>query len=117
MRAGSGLDEAKGGPVNLVCLTGEVTERPFRPGNGNRTVIKIKLRKSTGNGTDLLEFDAFGQPGEFGLGLFIGDSIAVTGHLEDRRYLEAGEAVNELRIVANFIELVTRAGDKRPDTP
>ena len=106
----------RGGFVNVVTLVGEVTDRPFRPGSGARTVVKIKLRKPTG-GVDHFEFDAFGQPGEFGLGLFIGDSIAVTGHLEDRQYVENGEPVAELRIVASYIELVTRAGDKRKDIP
>ena len=98
--------------MNLVTLVGEVTDRPFRPGNGGRTVVKIKLRKPTG-GSDHFEFDAFGQPGEFGLGLYVGDTIAVTGHLEDRQYVENGEPVTELRIVASYIELITRAADKQ----
>ena len=99
--------------VNVVNLVGEVSDRPFRPGGGGRTVVKLKVRKASG-GLDLFEFDAFGQPGEFGLGLYTGDTVAVTGHLEDRQYVDNGESVTELRIVASFIELVTRATDKHP---
>jgi len=92
-------------------LVGEVTDRPFKPGNGNRTVVKIKT-KGAGGTPDHFEFDAFGQPGEFGARLYVGDVIAITGRLEDRTFHENGEEVNELRIVAQFIELVTRAGDR-----
>jgi hypothetical protein len=101
-----------GGIVNVVMLVGEVTDRPFRPGNGARTVIKIQTRGGSSGRPDRFEFDAFGQPGEFGIRLFVGDMIAVTGRLEDRAFKEGGETVNELRIVADFIELVTRAGDR-----
>jgi single-stranded DNA-binding protein len=101
--------------MNVVMLVGEVTDRPFRPGNGQRTVVKIKTRSATGT-PDHFEFDAFGQPGEFGSRLFVGDTIAVTGRLEDRTYTEKGEQVSELRVVAQFIELITRAGDRVPRT-
>ena len=97
--------------MNVVMLVGEVTDRPFKPGNGNRTVVKLKT-KGAGGTPDHFEFDAFGQPGEFGARLYVGDVIAITGRLEDRTFHENGEEVNELRIVAQFIELVTRAGDR-----
>jgi len=100
-----------GAAMNVVMLVGEVTDRPFRPGNGARTVVKIKT-KGAGGTPDHFEFDAFGQPGDFGARLFVGDVIAITGRLEDRTYTEDGEQVTELRIVAQFIELVTRAGDR-----
>ena len=47
--------------MNVVMLVGEVTDRPFRPGNGARTVVKLKT-KGAGGTPDHFEFDAFGQP-------------------------------------------------------
>ena len=102
--------------MNVVMLVGEVTDRPFRPGNGARTVVKIKT-KGAGGQPDRFEFDAFGQVGEFGSRLYVGDVIAITGRLEDRTFTEGGEQVSELRIVAQFIEVVTRAGDRVPRQP
>jgi single-stranded DNA-binding protein len=103
--------------VNVVMLVGEVCDRPFRPGSGSRTVVQLRTRGGGAGKTDQFEFDAFGQPGEFGLRLFVGDQIAVTGHLEDRTYQDGGETVTELRVVADFIELVTRAGDRTNRPP
>jgi single-stranded DNA-binding protein len=100
--------------MNQVALVGEVTDRPFRPGNGSRTVVKIKVTRS-GTAYDHFEFDAFGQPGDFGIKLHIGDVIAVSGRLEERTYTENGTEVDELRIVAQFIELLTKGTQRRGD--
>jgi single-stranded DNA-binding protein len=102
--------------MNQVALVGEVTDRPFRPGNGNRTVVKMKVTRS-GTAYDYFEFDAFGQPGDFGIKLYVGDMIAVTGRLEDRTFMEDGVEVNELRIVAQFIELLAKGTQRRDDRP
>jgi single-stranded DNA-binding protein len=103
--------------VNLVLLTGTVTDKPFRPGNGNRTVIKVRVENEHGR-PEKLEFDAFGATGDFGVNLWSGDVISVRGRLEDRTYREGGENVNELRLVADHIQLVVqasqRAGTERP---
>lgn len=100
--------------VNHVVLVGEVTDRPFRPGNGNRTVVKIRVTRS-GTAYDHFEFDAFGQPGDFGIKLHVGDVIAINGRLEDRTFTEDGAEVTELRIVAQFIELLTKGTHRRAD--
>lgn len=102
--------------MNVVMLVGEVTDRPFRPGNGTRTVVKLKT-KGSGGQADRFEFDAFGQVGDFGARLHVGDIVAVSGRLEDRTFTENGEQVSELRIVAQFIEVVTRAGDRVTPRP
>lgn len=103
--------------MNVVALVGDVLERPFRPGNGARTVVKIKVHDDASGRFDRVEFDAFGQPGEFGARLYIGDRVAVRGRLEDRTFHEDGQEVHELRVVANHIELVMRAADRKPITP
>lgn len=100
--------------MNIVSLVGEVLDRPFRPGGGARTVVKLKVHDDASGRFDRVEFDAFGQPGEFGSRLYVGDRIAVRGRLENRTFHEDGEEVQELRIVANHIELVMRAADRKP---
>lgn len=103
--------------VNTVQLVGEVTDRPFRPGSGARTVIKLRVHDDASNRFDNVEFDAFGTVGDFGLRLYTGDRIAVRGRLEDRSFQEQGQNVHELRVVANHIELVRRASDGSPRQP
>jgi single-stranded DNA-binding protein len=99
--------------MNNVSLVGEVTDRPFRPGNGNRTVVKIKVHGGNAAHVDRFEFDAFGQPGDFAMRLYVGDIVAVTARLEDRTFKEDGEDVNELRIVAQFVQLISKSSDRR----
>ncbi len=103
--------------VNVVALVGEVVDRPFRPGNGARTVIKIRVHEDGSGRFDRVEFDAFGQPGDFGMHLYVGDLVSIRGRLEDRTYREGDEDVNELRVVAHHIELITRASDRKARTP
>lgn len=102
----------EGSLVNIVTLVGEVTDRPFRPGEGNRTVVKVRVGR--GQSANHFEFDAFGQTGDFGIGLFVGDVIAVTGRLEQRSFNNS----SQIRIVAQFIELLTKSSsraDRRRD--
>lgn len=103
--------------MNVVSLAGQVTDRPFRPGNGNRTVVKMKVTGTSTNHTDRIEFDAFGQPGDFAINLYVGDIISVLGRLENRTFREHDEEVQELRVVAQFIELISKSQDRRPATP
>jgi hypothetical protein len=110
--------------VNVVLLTGTVTDKPFRPGNGNRTVVKVRVENEHGR-PEKLEFDAFGATGDFGVNLWSGDVISVRGRLEDRTYREGSEQVNELRLVADHIQVVVQASQRtavpertaRPDAP
>jgi hypothetical protein len=100
--------------MNVVSLVGEVTDRPFRPGNGDRTVVKLKVMGTSMTRMDRVEFDAFGQPGDFAINLYVGDIIAVLGRLENRTFREHGEEVQELRVVAQFVELVSKYNDRKP---
>lgn len=63
-----------------------------------------------------LEFDAFGQAGDFGMKLWVSDTIAMRGRIEDRTYRDGAEVVNELRLVADYIELLVPAS-QRQETP
>jgi hypothetical protein len=97
--------------VNLVTLVGTVYDRPFRPGSGQRTVIKVRCDGESGR-SERLEFDAFGQPGDFGIKLRVGDVVAMRGRIEDRTYRSGDEEVNELRLVADHIELLVPASHR-----
>ena len=89
-----------------------MTDRPFRPGNGARTVVKLKVRRTSGTGWDRFEFDAFGAAGDIAAKLYTGDIVSVAGRVEDREFTENGETVHELRIVANFIEIMARSNER-----
>jgi hypothetical protein len=105
------LSRGYDGFVNLVSLVGTVYDRPFRPGAGQRTVVKVKCDGESGR-SERLEFDAFGQAGDFGMKLRVGDAIAVRGRVEDRTYRDGDEKVNELRLVADYIELLVPASHR-----
>ena len=100
--------------MNVVSLAGTVTDRPFRPGNGNRTVVKLKVTATSSNHFDRIEFDAFGQPGDFAINLYVGDIVSVLGRLENRTFREHDEEVHELRVVAQFIDLISKSNDRKP---
>jgi tRNA(Ile2) C34 agmatinyltransferase TiaS len=93
--------------VNTVQMVGEVRERPFRPGEGNRVVVKVRVHDDETGRFDNVEFDSFGQVGDFAIRLFTGDRIAVRGRLEGRVFDDG----DEVKVVANHVELVRRASD------
>ena len=69
--------------MNTVQMVGEVRDRPFRPGDGNRVVVKIRVHDDASGRFDNVEFDAFGAVGDFAVRLYVGDRIAVRARLED----------------------------------
>lgn len=93
--------------VNTVQMVGEVRERPFRPGEGSRVVVKIRVHDDESGRFDNVEFDSFGAVGDFAIRLYSGDRIAVRGRLEGRVFDDG----DEIKIVANHVELVRRASD------
>jgi hypothetical protein len=93
--------------VNTVQLVGEVRERPFRPGEGSRVVVKLRVHDDDSGRFDNVEFDGFGAVGDFAIRLFAGDRIAVRGRLEGRVFDDG----DEVKVVANHVELVRRASD------
>ncbi len=102
-----------------ISIVGRVSDRPFRPGNGQRVVLKVDADDDRGR-TQHLEFDAFGEIGDWVMkNITPGESIAVNARLETRTYKDQGEEVEELRIVAMRIEplgrrVSTGGGVRRP---
>lgn len=99
--------------MNNVVLVGRVPERPFRPGGGERVVLKLDVADDRGR-QERFELDAFGEIGRWVVdGVRIGDIVAVRGRLEQRVYREQGEEVEELRIVGMRISLVAKGSAVR----
>jgi single-stranded DNA-binding protein len=98
--------------VNHVILAGSVSDRPFRPGGGNRTVVKLRVGADQNRRAEQIEFDAFGKVGDYAINLWSGDAVVVHGRLEDRTYRDGDEQVNELRVVAEFIEVLVQSNQR-----
>ncbi len=93
-----------------ISIVGRVTDRPFRPGNGQRVVFKIDADDDRGR-TQHLELDAFGEIGDWVMkNLTPSEVVAVNARLEIRTYRDQGEEIEELRIVAMRIEPLRNKG-------
>jgi single-stranded DNA-binding protein len=91
-----------------ISIVGKVSDRPFRPGNGQRVVLKVDADDDRGR-TQHLECDAFSEIGDWVMkNVTPGESIAINARLETRTYRDQGEEVEELRIVAMRIEPLGR---------
>jgi single-stranded DNA-binding protein len=96
--------------VISISIVGRVTDRPFRPGNGQRVVFKIDADDDRGR-TQHLELDAFGEIGDWVMkNLTPGEVVAVNARLEVRTYRDQGEEIEELRIVGMRIEPLRNKG-------
>jgi single-stranded DNA-binding protein len=93
-----------------ISIVGRVTDRPFRPGNGQRVVFKIDADDDRGR-TQHLELDAFSEMGDWVMkNLTPGEVVAVNARLEIRTYRDQGEEIEELRIVGMRIEPLRNKG-------
>jgi single-stranded DNA-binding protein len=93
-----------------ISIVGKVSDRPFRPGNGQRVVLKVDADDDRGR-TQHLECDAFSEIGDWVMkNVTPGEVIALNARLETRTYRDQGEEVEELRIVAMRIEPLGRRG-------
>jgi single-stranded DNA-binding protein len=104
-----------------ISIVGRVSDRPFRPGNGQRVVLKVDADDDRGR-TQRLEFDAFSEIGDWVMkNVTPGESVAINARLETRTYKDQGQEVEELRIVAMRIEPLGRKGSRdgarRPSDP
>ena len=91
-----------------VSIVGRVRERPFRPGNAQRVVMKMDAEDERGR-WQRLEIDSFGEIGDWAMrNATVGETLAVSARLEHRVYRDQGEEVEELRIVAVRFEQTGR---------
>jgi single-stranded DNA-binding protein len=107
--------------VISVSIVGRVVDRPFRPGNAQRVVLKLDAEDERGR-SQRIEVDGFGEIGDWIMkNVTMGEILAITGRLEQRTYKDRGEEVDELRVVAVRCEPTARrsAGPRvdggRPD--
>lgn len=100
--------------VNVVVLAGRVADRPFRPGNGDRVVVKLDVDGENPSKSDRIEIHCFGAVGERAMRLWQGDLIGVRGRIELRIWVEDGEEYDELRVVAHRIDVMVKGNNTRP---
>ncbi len=102
------------GVVNVVVLAGRVADRPFRPGNGERVVIKLDVDGENPSKSDRIELHCFGAVAERAMRLWQGDLIGIRGRIELRIWSEDGEEYDELRVVAHRVDVMVKGNTQRP---
>lgn len=100
--------------MNVVVLAGRVADRPFRPGNGDRVVIKLDVDGENPAKTDRIELHCFGAVAERAMRLWQGDLIGIRGRIELRIWTEDGEEYDELRVVAHRVDVMVKGNSQRP---
>ena len=99
--------------MNVVVLAGRVADRPFRPGNGDRVVIKLDVDGENPAKTDRIELHCFGAVAERAMRLWQGDLIGIRGRIELRIWTEDGEEYDELRVVAHRVDVMVKGNSQR----
>ena len=100
--------------MNVVVLAGRVADRPFRPGNGDRVVIKLDVDGENPAKSDRIELHCFGAVAERAMRLWQGDLIGIRGRIELRIWTEDGEEYDELRVVAHRVDVMVKGNTQRP---
>ena len=100
--------------MNVVVLAGRVADRPFRPGNGERVVIKLDVDGENPSKSDRIELHCFGAVAERAMRLWQGDLIGIRGRIELRIWSEDGEEYDELRVVAHRVDVMVKGNTQRP---
>lgn len=99
--------------MNVVVLAGRVADRPFRPGNGDRVVIKLDVDGENPAKSDRIELHCFGAVAERAMRLWQGDLIGIRGRIELRIWTEDGEEYDELRVVAHRVDVMVKGNTQR----
>ena len=99
--------------MNVVVLAGRVADRPFRPGNGDRVVVKLDVDGENPSKSDRIELHCFGAVAERAMRLWQGDLIGVRGRIELRIWTEDGEEYDELRVVAHRVDVMVKGNSDR----
>ena len=101
--------------MNVVVLAGRVADRPFRPGNGDRVVVKVDVEGENPSKSDRIELHCFGAVADRAMRLWQGDLIGVRGRIELRIWTEDGEEYDELRVVAHRVDVMVKGNNERPN--
>jgi cold shock CspA family protein len=94
--------------MNVVLLVGRVSNRPFRPGSGERVFLQIDVPSARRSGTsDEIELHCFGQTANnVERDVHFGDMVEVRGRIEQRVGRDAEGEYDDLRIVADEVSVV-----------
>lgn len=101
--------------MNVVVLAGRVADRPFRPGNGDRVVVKLDVDGENPSKSDRIELHCFGAVADRAMRLWQGDLIGIRGRIELRIWTEDGEEYDELRVVAHRVDVMVKGNNERPN--
>lgn len=101
--------------MNVVVLAGRVADRPFRPGNGDRVVVKLDVDGENPSKSDRIELHCFGAVAERAMRLWQGDLVGIRGRIELRIWTEDGEEYDELRVVAHRVDVMVKGNNERPN--
>jgi single-stranded DNA-binding protein len=99
--------------MNVVTLAGRLADRPFRPGNGDRVVVKLDVDGENPSKSDRIELHCFGAVGERAMRLWQGDLVGIRGRIELRIWTEDGEEYDELRVVCHRIDVLAKGNTQR----
>jgi cold shock CspA family protein len=100
--------------VNIVLLVGRVSDRPFRPGNAERLVVRVDVPSPRRSGhSDEIEFHCFGSTAtNVEANVRVGDTIEVRGRVENRIGRDDQGEYEDIRIVGDDV-VVLRSVSQR----
>lgn len=109
---GLGIGHNRG--VNVVLLVGRVSNRPYRPGDGERVFMQIEVASARRPGmSDEIELHCFGQTANsVEKVVHLGDMVEVRGRIEQRIGRDAEGEYEDLRIVADDVTLLRNVASK-----
>lgn len=94
--------------MNIVLLVGRVSDRPFRPGNAERLVVRVDVPSPRRSGhVDEIEFHCFGAvAANVESHVRLGDTVEVRGRVEHRIGRDDQGEYDDIRIVGDDVVVV-----------
>ncbi len=94
--------------MNIVLLVGRVSDRPFRPGNAERLVVRVDVPSPRRAGhIDEIEFHCFGSvASHVETNVRLGDTVEVRGRVEHRIGHDDQGEYDDIRIVGDDVVVV-----------
>lgn len=98
-----------------MLLVGRVSDRPFRPGNAERLVVRVDVPSPRRSGhVDEIEFHCFGAVAtHVEAGVRVGDTIEVRGRVEHRIARDDQGEYDDIRIVGDDVVVVRSITQRR----